>query len=358
VIKYLGSKRALLPTLEVALDVLQPASALDMFSGSGRVSHLFKQHGAHVTSVDSARYAWLFAHTMIETDARTINQTTLAAIIDELNALPGLEGYFTETFCRDARFFHPDNGQRVDAIRIHINTHYKDTPLHPLLTTALILACDKVDSTLGQQMAYLKQWAPRALKPLTLTVPPLLPGPGRAIHADALTIAMPRTQLAYLDPPYNQHSYLRNYHVYETLARGDEPATYGMANKRLDLQGPQGRSPFNSKRESATAIRESILKANAETTIVSFSTDAWATPELVSTALYEAGHTQVEILTQPHRRHVSSLLGQHGPEGRREGLQPARTATTEQLFIGGTPATVQALRAALLARTGVTAHAA
>ena len=35
--------------------------------------------------------------------------------------------------------------------------------------------------------------------------------------------ALRQGDLAYLDPPYNQHSYLGNYHVWETLVRWDEP---------------------------------------------------------------------------------------------------------------------------------------
>jgi len=49
--------------------------------------------------------------------------------------------------------------------------------------TSLIEAADRVDSTTGVQMAYVKQWAPRSAKPLELRVPELLPGPGRAIQA-------------------------------------------------------------------------------------------------------------------------------------------------------------------------------
>ena len=35
----------------------------------------------------------------------------------ELDALPGVRGYVTRTFCEQARYFQPPNGQRIDAIR-------------------------------------------------------------------------------------------------------------------------------------------------------------------------------------------------------------------------------------------------
>jgi adenine-specific DNA-methyltransferase len=52
-----------------------------------------------------------------------------------------------------------------------------------LLLTALLLAADRVDSTTGLQMAYLKDWSPRSYQPLELRVPELIAGPGRACLA-------------------------------------------------------------------------------------------------------------------------------------------------------------------------------
>ena len=54
--------------------------------------------------------------------------------------------------------------------------------------------------------------------------------------------------LMYLDPPYNQHRYFTNYHVWETLVRWDEPEHYGIACKRVGRPRRRGtRSVFNSK---------------------------------------------------------------------------------------------------------------
>jgi hypothetical protein len=113
-------------------------------------------------------------------------------------------------------------------------------PLYPILLTSLIEAADRVDSTTGVQMAYVKQWAPRSANPLTLRVPELLPGPGRAVLGDALEVAPDAGafDLAYLDPPYNQHRYFTNYHVWETLVAWDAPEPYGVARKRIDAARP------------------------------------------------------------------------------------------------------------------------
>ena len=58
--------------------------------------------------------------------------------------------------------------------------------------------------------------------------------PGTARRGDAVELAgtLGSFDLAYLDPPYNQHRYFTNYHVWETLVAGDEPEHYGIACKR------------------------------------------------------------------------------------------------------------------------------
>ena len=76
-------------------------------------------------------------------------------------------------------------------------------------------------------MAYLKDWAPALYGPLVLRVPDLVAGPGRALRGDACHLAgsaaVGPVHLAYLDPPYNQHRYDANYHVWETLVAWDAP---------------------------------------------------------------------------------------------------------------------------------------
>ena len=53
---------------------------------------------------------------------------------------------------------------------------------------------------------------------------------------DALELAptLGSFDLAYVDPPYNQHRYFTNYHVWETLVAWDAPEAYGVARKRID----------------------------------------------------------------------------------------------------------------------------
>ena len=79
----------------------------------------------------------------------------------------------------------------------------------------------------------------------------------RPLRADATEAVhhLPPVDLAYLDPPYNQHRYTANYHVWETIVAWDAPAHYGVACKRVDLRDPDDRSPFNERGRMPGALR-------------------------------------------------------------------------------------------------------
>ncbi|MGH9115672.1 MAG: DNA adenine methylase, partial [Acidimicrobiales bacterium] len=184
-IKYIGSKRRLVPVLGGLLGRSGAETALDLFTGTTRVAQEFKRRGAHVTALDSARYSEVFSQCHIETDASDVDKDDLLEALAYLSALPGKHGYFTETFCVSSRYFQTFNGERVDAIRDALDAEFKGSPLYPILLTSLIYAADRVDSTTGVQMAYVKDWAPRSFNPLELRVPELYSGAGRAVRADA-----------------------------------------------------------------------------------------------------------------------------------------------------------------------------
>jgi adenine-specific DNA-methyltransferase len=340
VIKYIGSKRRLVPVLTELFARSGARTALDLFTGTTRVAQAFKATGAHVTAVDSARYAHVFAQTWVETDAAAIDEHALRVAIDELDALPGSPGYFTETFCVQSRFFQPHNGERIDAIREAIARDHAGTPLEPLLLTSLLLAADRVDSTTGVQMAYVKDWAPRSYKPLRLERPHLLIGSGRALLGDALQLTgeVGHVDLAYLDPPYNQHRYFTNYHVWETLVAWDRPEYYGVACKRVDARDDATKSVFNIKREMPGALHRTIAAIDADVVIVSYNDEAWVTLDELRDMC--AGRGDVVALAFDSRRYVGALIGIHNPAGEKVGTV-SHTRNQEYVVIAGDPATVR-----------------
>ena len=338
-IKYIGSKRRLVPVLGEMFVRSGAHTALDLFTGTTRVAQEFKRLGGTVTAVDTARYSEVFADCWIATDAGVLDHNGLRDEIARLNALPGDPGYFTRTFCEESRFFRPANGARVDAIRNAIERDHAGTPLYPVLLTALILAADRVDSTTGVQMAYVKKWSDRSHNDLELRVPELLIGPGNSVRGDATQLAatLGSFDLAYLDPPYNQHRYFANYHIWETLVAWDEPEHYGVACKRVDVRDESTHSPFNSRRAMPGALRDVIHALQADVIVVSYNNESWLSrDELLDMC---SGRGAVRMLSFDSRRYVGAQIGVHNLRGERVGT-PGLLRNEEWVVVAGDRRTV------------------
>lgn len=335
VIKYLGSKRRLVPALGDMAQRSGARTALDLFTGTTRVAQEFKRRGCRVVANDLARYSEVFAKCYIETDATAIDKDELLDAIAYLNALPGRPGYFTETFCVASRFFQPFNGERIDAIRDAIESDYRGTWLYPILLTSLIEAADRVDSTTGIQMAYVKEWAPRSYKRLELRAPELIPGSGTALRGDACQVVheVDEVDLAYLDPPYNQHSYFGNYHIWETLVAWDAPEHYGVACKRIDARDESTKSVFNRKRTMPAALREVVRNVKARTVILSYNNESWVSLEELVDMCASRGDW-VEVVAFDSKRYVGAQIGIYNPSGVKVGTV-SHLRNVEYVLISG-----------------------
>jgi len=329
VIKYIGSKRRLLPHITQTICSLPGVRTVaDLFSGTSRVGHALKAAGLYVKANDHAAYAACLARCHVAADRDAI-QSRAERLIAELRRTPPSPGYFTHTFCERSRFFHPANGARIDSIRERIAGLELDDHLEAVALTSLMEAADRVDSTTGVQMAYLKQWAPRALKELDLQLPSLLPGPGEAHRLDAADAASLLTaDLAYLDPPYNQHSYARNYHIWETLVLWDKPAVYGVACKREDCRTSS--SDFNSRTKAVGALRRVLDACEADYLLVSFNDEGHVDRTTMESLLSRLG--SVSVTTIPGRRYVGAQIGIYNPQGEKVGTV-GRLHNNEYLYL-------------------------
>lgn len=319
-IKYLGSKRRFLGRIvDVARAELPDAtSALDLFSGSARVGHAFKGAGLRVLANDHNDYAHVLARCYVQADDDL--RAPLTRLLAELSQVRPRAGWFTHTYCEEARFFQPKNGARIEAIRERIDGLGLDPLLRDVALVSLMEAADRVDSTVGVHMAYLKQWAPRAHKDLELRVPELLPrsphGRGEAHGLDAEEAARTlRADIAYLDPPYNQHNYLRNYHLWETLVRWDEPETYGVAAKRIDCKTRP--SAFNLKGQAQGALQRVLDAVQARLLIVSFNDEGFLDRPTLEGMLARRG--AVRVVSMEARRYVGARIGIYNPRGQKVG---------------------------------------
>jgi len=342
-IKYIGSKRRLVPVLADLCSAACATRALDLFTGTTRVAQAFKQRGAHVTAVDTARYAEVFAQCYVELDGAAVDHREVERALLDLESRSDVDGYVTDTFCRRSRFFQPHNGRRIDAIRDAIERDYRDSWLYPVLLTSLLEAADRVDSTTGVQMAYVKQWAPRSFQPIALRVPELVAGPGAAVRGDACEVAsaLGHFDIAYLDPPYNQHRYFTNYHVWETIVAWDAPEHYGVACKRLDARDESTKSVFNMRRSMPEALAQVVAAVDADLVVISYNNESWVSIEELE-AMAEARGGAVRTLAFESRRYVGAQIGIHNPSGEKVG-RVSHVKNLEYVVCAGEPKMVEEL---------------
>ena len=215
-IKYIGSKLKLIPHILQLVKKVNAKTVLDGFTGTTRVSQALAKLGYSVLCNDIAPWSKILGTCyLLNTKSREAYQP----LIDHLNAVPPVDGWFTEHYGGHAnggcavqtdglkKPWQLHNTRKLDAIRQEIETLNLDPENKAVALTSLILALDRVDSTLGHFSAYLKDWAPRAYKELVLEVPEVFTSKGdHEVHQTDIFELVPRVSvdLAYFDPPYGQ----------------------------------------------------------------------------------------------------------------------------------------------------------
>lgn len=343
-IRYLGSKRSLLPLITLVLRQMEGlSSCIDLFSGSARVGQALKAEGYQVLSNDLNAYAEVLARCYVQTDSSRAAEAR--DLIEELNALPSVAGWFTKTYCEDAGFFQTENGRRIDAIRESIQERNLDPELEAVALTSLLDAADNVANVMGLQMAFLKDWHPMSFKRLDLQTPTLLPpspnGKCQSFRMDAAQFVREHeADVIYMDPPYTASNYLGLYHIWESLVLWDKPEVYGVAKKRVDVR--TRKSAFNAKAKAVEAMRDVVNHAKAKVLVVSFSDEGLISRSEMVSLLEAWGH--VHVIDRDYKRYAGAVTGIHNQHGEKVG-EVSHTDNVEYIFVAAKdPAHVQAVK--------------
>ena len=333
-IKYIGSKRLLLDDIAKCVDLEQSNTFVDLFSGTSRVGHHMKKKGMSVISNDYATYAKVLADCYIVAD-RSKYILDVEKLVNEYNNTSNkVCGYFTTTFCCDSQYFNPKNGERIDWIRENLETKSLDPILKSIMLTSLMEAADRVDSTTGVQMAYLKRYSSRSYNNLQLRIPELIDnveGNTYESHqrdSNELVKELDPMDIIYIDPPYNQHSYLGNYHIWESLCIWDKSEHYGIACKRVDTKVKK--SDYNMKRKSVIAMTDLVNNLNCKTAIVSFNNEGYIPRNDMEILL--ASHGTLSVKEIDYKRYIGSKIGVYNKKGKKVG-KAGHTSNKEYIYV-------------------------
>jgi adenine-specific DNA-methyltransferase len=94
VVKYIGSKRVLVPVIEQLVRRLPIETVCDVFAGTTRVGQGLRRAGLRVHSNDLATYSEALGHAYIAAD-ESVDRGRLRELLAHLGSLPGEHGYFT-----------------------------------------------------------------------------------------------------------------------------------------------------------------------------------------------------------------------------------------------------------------------
>jgi len=314
---------------------LNVKTVLDGFSGTTRVSQALKQAGYTVYANDIADWSKVFGECYL------LNRKPAKyylPYINHLNSLPGKYDWFSENYGGEPnggsatqkdgrkRIWQLHNTKKLDAIREEIDKITKDKIEKSVLLTSLIIAMDKVDSSVGHQVSYLKKWAPRAYNTMKMVVPSLIIDnkPHQVYQKDIFDLVDDiEVDLAYYDPPYGSSNelmppsrvrYASYYHIWKTICLNDKPNLVGVANRREDVGDTISGSVFEEFRKNGDgqyivieAIERLIKNTPAKYVVLSYNNNGRATFQAIKDILKNL-KKKISIFEMDYKKNVMATI--------------------------------------------------
>ena len=325
IITYLGNKRALLPFIGRAvrrvkeqlgkeqIDIFEP------FTGSGIVARLLKKHASRLVVNDLEDYTVPLGECYLanraEVSFEELGQWNreLSILLESPNRLQ--EGFLTELYApRDESsiqlgervFYTPENARRIDTARQFIAT--APHQLRPFLLAPLLAAASVHANTGGVFKGFYKDRKTgigcyggrngdaltRIRAPITVPLPTLSRFSAKVeVHqGDATAVAklIPNVDLAYLDPPYNQHPYGSNYFMLNLITHYQRPTEISRVS---GIPVHWKRSNYNKRQHARATFWDLATHIRAKYMLVSYNAEGFITVEDMVDMLASLGRLTV-----------------------------------------------------------------
>jgi adenine-specific DNA-methyltransferase len=296
--------------------------------GTASVSEALRVAGYRVIAADMMSYAFHHANVRLKLEhPPCFSRVTIGgyfSVLQHLEALPGLRGHFYREYSpegqpnngeRPRMYFSAENAASIDAITYQINEWSASDKIsdleESLLRHDLILAANRVANIAGTYGHYRSTWSASALTQLTLRPSTFLWGlsTDHSVHkgqAEQLSGTL-TADLCYIDPPYMKRQYAANYHIIETIARGDAPEAFGVSGLR---PWRDQYSDFCSKVRVRDSFRKIIREMSCPKFLISYSEDGLLSKEELNSLFSEFGDVEFEHLI--HQRFKSNTGGSGG----------------------------------------------
>lgn len=235
--RYLGGKNKLVPFIKDVInyecDKFNVFS--DIFGGTGIVGNTFNNENNKIIINDllysnyAAYITWL--------SNKPYDKNKIRLIIEKFNNVEvNEENYFSINF--GGNYFTKENACKIGYIRDKIEVMSSDLTEREkcILITSLIYAADKVANTCGHYDAYRKKLD--TTQKLALQIPNIIDKNNdlnEVYNEDANDLVRRiKSDITYIDTPYNSRQYADAYHLLENLAKWEKPKVVGVAKKMED----------------------------------------------------------------------------------------------------------------------------
>lgn len=326
--RYMGSKEALLGPIWEVISALPGASVLDLFSGSGVVSHMLKARGKAVIANDHMAMAATFARAMVANDTAVLTPDAVEAL---LAPAADADGFVSETFA--GLYFEDAENRLIDAVRANLR-RLDDPARRAIGLSALMRAClkkrprgiftytgmryDDGRRDLRLSLAdHIREQAALVNRAVFASGQPC-----EAHWGDAMTTDL-RADIVYIDPPYfsplSDNEYVRRYHFLEGLARDWQGVAIQAHTKTRKFASYP--TPFKTAAGAAEAFATLFRRHADSAIVVSYASNALPGKDALA-ALLRQVKRRVEVVEVDHRYSV--------------GTQKAgqKNAVQEYLFVG------------------------
>ncbi len=329
--RFMGSKERVVDFIWEAVRDCQFDSVLDLFSGSGVVSYMFKAAGKQVSSNDYMTMCEVAAIALIENDSVILEDSEIDALLCES---PYVDNFVQITFAN--LYFSDEDNRTIDNIRANIKrmgNRYK----RAIALLALIRACikrrprgiftfvgDRYDDGRKDLILSIEEQFRAAVELINAAV--FDNGQAnRARCVDAMTFRG-RPDLVYIDPPYyspfSDNEYVRRYHFVEGIARDWQDVQMQWHTKTRKFKSYP--TPFSTYTGARDAFERLFRRFRSSIIVVSYSSNGLPNPEEI-TALMVKYKEQVSVLSVEHLY----SFGNHGHK-----THDNNNRAKEYLFVG------------------------
>lgn len=321
-ITYIGNKRALLPFIETGVLLVkrnlgkERVSFLDLFSGTGVVARMARQHARVVHCNDLEHYSQI-TNRCYQTNQSDLDVRGLSDELDRLKAVVAADltpGFIAELYApqddddikRGERVFYTRrNAIFLDAFCRAIKAtpeHLRPYVLAPILSQASMYANTsgvfkgfyKNKEGVGQFGGTFKNALPRIKRNIEIVAPILsridCPSQVHQQDANALVRELEPVDVAYFDPPYNQHPYGSNYFMLNLLCDYQRPTEVSSVS---GIPKDWNRSLYNKPQHSETTLFDAVENVRAKFVLISYNSEGFIKHDRFLSELSSLGEVSV-----------------------------------------------------------------